>query len=111
MEQTFVLEVNDNPASAVQTLSASTTLSDEGTHPVPVYRVLGETPQFRLHSLLPGKEYDFVIYAVNAKGRSDPPVVMSKVRVEGDSVEEGGEFFLLVMIFWSGLKWESESDT
>lgn len=38
-------------------------------------------PQFRLDSLEPGREYQLQIYGVNAKGRSNPPVIIDKVRV------------------------------
>lgn len=39
------------------------------------------SPQFRLNNLEPGREYQFSVYAVNAKGRSEPPVVIERVRV------------------------------
>lgn len=39
------------------------------------------SPQFRLNNLEPGREYQFLVYAVNAKGRSEPPVVIENVRV------------------------------
>lgn len=90
LEQSFVLEVKevsvpDDPATV-------TTLSDQGGHAEPVYRVLGETPQFRLHNLEPDREYELSVYAVNAKGRSDPPVVMSNIKVDipTDALEERG---------------------
>lgn len=38
-------------------------------------------PQFRLDGLEPGREYQLQIYGVNAKGRSNPPVIIDKVRV------------------------------
>lgn len=60
----------------------ATTLSDQGGHAEPVYRVLGESPQFRLVNLEPGREYELQVYAVNARGRSQPPVVMSNIKLE-----------------------------
>lgn len=47
----------------------------------PVLRMQEPQPQFRLNSLEPGREYQFLVYAVNAKGRSEPPVVIERVRV------------------------------
>lgn len=55
-----------------------------GEVPPPVYRVLGERPVFHLHSLQPGKQYQVAVYAENAKGRSNPPVILPNVRVETD---------------------------
>lgn len=80
LQQTFILEVTDTSSQTER--GAVTTLSDEAYHSSPLYRVLGETPIFRLHSLEPGREYQLQVYAVNAKGRSSPPVVLSNVRVE-----------------------------
>lgn len=70
----------------------TSTLSDQGERPSPLFRVLGDFPVFRLHSLKPGREYQLLVYAVNAKGRSDPPVVLSKVKVlslDNGEVEDG----------------------
>lgn len=36
----------------------------------------------RLHSLQPGHAYQLLVYAVNAKGRSNPPVMLTNIRVE-----------------------------
>ncbi|KAG5886152.1 hypothetical protein JTB14_018530 [Gonioctena quinquepunctata] len=82
LHQSFVLEVSDTslPASP----PGVTTLSDQGDLPPPKYRVLGERPVFRLHSLEPGKEYQVFVYAENAKGKSNPPVVLPTVRVESN---------------------------
>ncbi|KAF5299763.1 hypothetical protein FQA39_LY11433 [Lamprigera yunnana] len=80
LPQSFVLEVSDIAIPAEP--PSVTTLSDQGERSLPLFRVLGETPIFRLHSLEPGREYQLLVYAVNAKGRSEPPVVLSKVKVE-----------------------------
>lgn len=87
-----MLEVSDISIAAEP--PSVTTLSDQGEHSLPLYRVLGETPVFRLHSLDPGREYQLVVYAVNAKGRSEPPVVLSKVKVEVpvDILQENGRY-------------------
>ncbi|XP_068894173.1 neural cell adhesion molecule 1 isoform X1 [Tenebrio molitor] len=80
LHQSFVLEVSDISIPVLP--PGVTTLSDQGEHSTPLYRVLGESPMFRLHSLEPGKEYQIVVYAENAKGRSQPPVLLPSVRVE-----------------------------
>ncbi|XP_037943926.1 hemicentin-1 [Teleopsis dalmanni] len=56
------------------------TLNDQATS-APIFRMQEPNPQFRLNNLEPGREYQFLVYAVNAKGRSDPPVVIERVRV------------------------------
>ncbi|XP_065372500.1 uncharacterized protein side isoform X2 [Calliphora vicina] len=56
------------------------TMNDQATS-APIFRIQEPNPQFRLNNLEPGREYQFVVYAVNAKGRSDPPVVIERVRV------------------------------
>lgn len=42
----------------------------------PVRRIKETQPEFKLYDLEPGREYKFLVYAVNARGRSHPPVVM-----------------------------------
>ncbi|KAM7361861.1 motor axon guidance molcule sidestep isoform 3-T3 [Cochliomyia hominivorax] len=56
------------------------TMNDQATS-APIFRMQEPNPQFRLNNLEPGREYQFVVYAVNAKGRSDPPVILERVRV------------------------------
>ncbi|XP_075166464.1 motor axon guidance molcule sidestep isoform X2 [Haematobia irritans] len=56
------------------------TMNDQATS-APIFRMQESNPQFRLNNLEPGREYQFHVYAVNAKGRSDPPVVIERVRV------------------------------
>ncbi|XP_020799850.1 nephrin isoform X1 [Drosophila serrata] len=56
------------------------TLNDQATS-APIFRMQENSPQFRLNNLEPGREYQFLVYAVNAKGRSEPPVVIENVRV------------------------------
>jgi hypothetical protein len=43
--------------------------------------VFGAEPVFALSALEPGRDYELAVYAVNAKGRSDPPVIIPRVRV------------------------------
>lgn len=92
LEQSFVLEVSDNSIPIEP--PGVTTLSDQGMHIEPLYRLLGETPRFRLHSLEPEREYQLLVYAVNAKGRSHPPVLMSniKLQIPVDTLQESGMF-------------------
>ncbi|XP_055853448.1 hemicentin-1 isoform X2 [Episyrphus balteatus] len=64
-------ETNDNEIS---------TMNDQATL-APLFRMQESNPMFRLNNLEPGREYQFLVYAVNAKGRSEPPVVIERVRV------------------------------
>lgn len=47
----------------------------------PLVRLQENVPQFKLPPLEPGRDYQFSVYAVNAKGRSDPPYILERVRV------------------------------
>ena len=38
-------------------------------------------PQFKLNLLEPGRDYQLLVYAVNAKGRSEPPYIIDRVRI------------------------------
>lgn len=78
LEQRFVLEVIDIPL----TRPSVTTLSDEPEHRQPVFTTQSNKPQFRLPILEPGKEYQALVYAENAKGRSEPPIVLSHIKLE-----------------------------
>lgn len=44
-------------------------------------RIQENVPQFKIPRLEPGREYHLQVYAVNAKGRSDPPYIIERVRV------------------------------
>lgn len=52
------------------------TMNDQATT-APVRRMKEAQPEFKLFDLEPGREYQFLVYAVNAKGKSHPPVVMT----------------------------------
>ncbi|GJQ65845.1 hypothetical protein Trydic_g3948 [Trypoxylus dichotomus] len=80
LAQSFILEVMDT--TGVYNPSGITTLSDQAEHSTPLFRVLGDVPVFRLHSLRPRRDYQLVVYAENAKGRSRPPVILSNVRID-----------------------------
>jgi hypothetical protein len=43
--------------------------------------VFGAEAVFALSALEPGRDYELAVYAVNAKGRSEPPVIIPRVRV------------------------------
>lgn len=85
LPQYFLLEVvGGNPVSQdfnrndfdnnINTNEIST-MNDQATT-APLRRIKESVPEFRLYDLEPGREYQFLVYAVNAKGRSHPPVVM-----------------------------------
>ncbi|XP_035795445.1 hemicentin-2-like isoform X2 [Anopheles albimanus] len=91
--QSFLLEVVGGPAvpPSVYNLDYTrgppteidneiSTLNDQATL-APLFRIQEQIPQFKLHSLEPGRDYQLLVYAVNAKGKSDPPFVIDKVRV------------------------------
>lgn len=52
------------------------TMNDQATT-APVRRMKEAQPEFKLFDLEPGREYQFLVYAVNAKGKSHPPIVMT----------------------------------
>nr|CAD7262510.1 unnamed protein product [Timema shepardi] len=60
-------------------------MNDEGIRPritgPPIYIELGAKPVFMLHSLEAGKDYELAVFARNDWGKSDPPVIIPKVRV------------------------------
>ncbi|XP_060524605.1 hemicentin-1 isoform X2 [Cylas formicarius] len=89
LHQSFVLEVTDLSVSAPSGII--TTLSDQGENASPAFRVLGERPLFRLPNLKANKQYQMIVYAENARGRSVPPVVLPSVPISkqgSDSLQE-----------------------
>lgn len=44
-------------------------------------RLQENVPQFKLPSLEAGRDYQLLVYAVNAKGRSNPPYIIDRVRI------------------------------
>ncbi|CAG9765891.1 unnamed protein product [Ceutorhynchus assimilis] len=84
LHQSFVLEVNDISGPAPPGIQSST-LNDQGEGESPSYRVLGDRPLFRLLNLRPNREYQAVVYAENARGRSDPPVQLPFIQVKQES--------------------------
>ncbi|XP_025835516.1 uncharacterized protein LOC112906092, partial [Agrilus planipennis] len=80
LPQTFVLEVRNSPEYSEPT--SVTTLSDQGENSPPLFRVLGQSPVFSLHSLEPDKKYNILVYAENAVGKSDPPVFIPNVQIQ-----------------------------
>ncbi|XP_058811961.1 uncharacterized protein LOC131676713 isoform X3 [Topomyia yanbarensis] len=89
--QSFLLEVIGGAVPALFNLDYTrsppteidneiSTMNDQATL-APLFRIQEQLPQFKLHSLEPGRDYQLLVYAVNAKGKSDPPFVIDKVRV------------------------------
>jgi hypothetical protein len=90
LPQHFMLEVSESPVypdttPPTQKHGGQATMNDQGTRHLvpgpPLYRVFGAEPVFALNVLQPGRDYELAVYAVNAKGRSDPPVIIPRVRV------------------------------
>lgn len=88
LPQHFMLEVSESPLDTTppaQKHGGPVPQNDQGTRQVapgpPLYRVFGAEPVFALNTLQPGRDYELAVYAVNAKGRSDPPVIIPRVRV------------------------------
>lgn len=90
LPQHFMLEVSESSMQPdatppTQRQGGQTTMNDQGTRQLapgpPLYRVFGAEPVFALSALEPGRDYELAVYAVNAKGRSEPPVIIPRVRV------------------------------
>lgn len=90
MTQHFMLEISESPMQpdatpTMQRQGGQATMNDQGTRQLapgpPIYRVFGAEPVFALSALEPGRDYELAVYAVNAKGRSEPPVIIPRVRV------------------------------
>ncbi|CAO1422538.1 unnamed protein product [Diamesa serratosioi] len=56
------------------------TMNDQATL-APLVRLQENVPQFKLPSLEAGRDYQLLVYAVNAKGRSNPPYIIDHVRI------------------------------
>ncbi|XP_055585522.1 uncharacterized protein LOC129738363 [Uranotaenia lowii] len=74
----FSLDYTRSPPTEID--NEISTMNDQATL-APLFRIQEQMPQFKLHSLEPGRDYQLMVYAVNAKGKSDPPFVIEKVRV------------------------------
>ncbi|CAD7085072.1 unnamed protein product [Hermetia illucens] len=80
---TAVTDSTESMRNRIQELDSEnelSTMNDQATS-APLHRIQEAQPQFRLNNLEPGREYQLFVYAINAKGRSNPPVVLDKVRV------------------------------
>lgn len=58
----------------------------------PLVRLEENVPQFKLPSLDPGRDYQLLVYAVNAKGKSEPPYIIERVRV-GQPLPPYGKYY------------------
>lgn len=74
----YALDYTRSPPTEID--NEISTMNDQATL-APLFRIQELLPQFKLHSLEPGRDYQLLVYAVNGKGRSDPPFVIDKVRV------------------------------
>nr|CAD7423127.1 unnamed protein product [Timema monikensis] len=89
LPQHFLLEVSESPSvkefQPQIPNGVTSTMNDEGIRPritgPPIYIELGAKPVFMLHSLEAGKDYELAVFARNDWGKSDPPVIIPKVRV------------------------------
>ncbi|XP_054259199.1 neural cell adhesion molecule 1-like [Macrosteles quadrilineatus] len=81
LAQHFVLEVRETDRQADQATPGGKGGFSVGA---PLYRDLGSIPRFLLHSMEPGAEYQLLIYAKNAMGVSEPPVLIQGVKVSSN---------------------------
>jgi hypothetical protein len=77
--------VQPDTTPSTQRQGGQVTMNDQAARQLapgpPLYRVFGAEPVFALSALEPGRDYELAVYAVNAKGRSEPPVIIPRVRV------------------------------
>ncbi|XP_030745151.1 hemicentin-1 [Sitophilus oryzae] len=104
LRQNFVLEVSDVSGPAPPGIHS--TLNDQGEEATP-FRFFGERPVFKLLNLQPNREYQAIVYAENARGRSNPPVILPVIRRTYDgsmeSLQEDGNGPLYDSMDTSGL--------
>ncbi|ERL85566.1 hypothetical protein D910_02985 [Dendroctonus ponderosae] len=77
LHQSFVLEVSDLTGPA-----------PPGAPESPAFRVLGERPVFKLLNLRPNRQYQALVYAENARGRSEPPILLPQIQVQQERTSE-----------------------
>ena len=90
LPQHFVMEISESPEFSdlvSQNQDSTFPMNDMGTrHRAPGPPLLNlfaaEEPVFMLNNLQPGRDYELAVYAVNARGRSDPPVIIPRVRIQ-----------------------------
>ncbi|XP_062703212.1 uncharacterized protein LOC109406630 isoform X3 [Aedes albopictus] len=73
----FSLDYTRSPPTEID--NEISTMNDQATL-APLYRITQNEPHFKLHSLEPGRIYQLLVYAVNAKGKSDSAYVFDNVR-------------------------------
>lgn len=78
-------------------INEMSTMNDQATT-APLRSIKKPSPEFRLADLEPGREYQFHVYAVNAKGRSHPPIVM-QAKTSNDILEPHGEYYSMFDLF------------
>lgn len=77
-------------------------------------------PVFYLPNLAPGHQYKLLIYAMNTKGKSEPPVVFDNVQIRSTKLEESGlldtyffmqSLYLRILRMWTAIACYSDSKT
>ncbi|KAJ9579671.1 hypothetical protein L9F63_004673, partial [Diploptera punctata] len=89
LPQHFLMEISESPEYPdliSQSQDNLFAMNDMGTrHRAPGPPLLNlfaaEEPVFMLNNLQPDRDYELAVYAVNAKGRSEPPVIIPRVRI------------------------------
>lgn len=64
----------------------------------PLRRLTESIPEFKLHDLEPGREYQFLVYAQNAKGKSQPPIIING-KIFGDALGPHGKYYIYILNF------------
>ncbi|XP_062557837.1 hemicentin-1 isoform X2 [Armigeres subalbatus] len=73
----FSLDYTRSPPTEID--NEISTMNDQATL-APLFRITQNEPHFKLHSLEPGRMYQLLVYAVNAKGKSESAYVFDNVR-------------------------------
>lgn len=98
LQQHFMLEVSEFNAHPTGNLIESKT--DFHREEVPRFKVLSSEPEFVLKGLESGFLYTLSVFGVNAKGRSEPPAIISGVKFGSSTARltSTGECFRLTRI-------------
>lgn len=85
----FEVEVySEDTVYHANTIYSNHTVSEKGSLPGPIFEVPG---------LEPGRNYRLLLYAINAKGKSDP-VVLEPITLKGVAMYTTGESALISLI-------------
>ena len=94
LPQSFSLQViESNSQSAVET-SKDAILNDQGQEIssdfMATFEIESAEPVFSLNNLQPNRQYTFLIYAENSKGRSQQPAKLSNIKIRPKIGENKG---------------------